>query len=210
MTILAFDSSSSVASIAILEYDTDSKKERLLYHHNKAQERTNSSVFFEGLEHAIKEHGKPDLIVVGIGPGSYNGLRSSIAAAQGMASACNAYLVALPSALAFEEGAEGYWIAGNARGGHYWLARVKNHQFAEEPHLLLPEALEALVQKHPQLPLLSSTSIPQLSASIDIIIKTPDALLLARLGKNKKSVWPLEPLYLKPVHVTAQQSLSSS
>lgn len=142
MKILAFDSSSPVVSIAMINDDPFSKKEIILYHQDQSQPRTTSSIFFEELEKVIQKHGRPDRIVVGLGPGSYNGLRSSIATAQGMASSCGAELIGIPSIVAFEEGKKGCWVVGNARGGHYWLAQIIDHQCVRGPELFTLEELE--------------------------------------------------------------------
>lgn len=237
MKILAFDASSSVVSMAMIDYDPSSQKEVTLFHHHHPQPRTSSSIFFEELEKSIKEHGTPDRIVVGLGPGSYNGLRSSLAAAQGMASACHADLIGLPSTVAFEEGKKGCWVVGNARGGHYWLALVINHQCVRGPELFdekscqlpvvgcqlnsaslamafnkssqYPNNLQPTILTAP-FPLLCSTPLPEFSFSTEMIIKTPDALLLARLGKELSVTQePLEPIYLKPPHVTVVKNEES-
>lgn len=201
MKILALDSSSSVASVAMVDY-SDAEK-TVLYQHHEPHERTDSSSFFHGLEAAIQTAGKPDLIVVGLGPGSYNGLRVSMAAAQGMASALGVELRGIPSALAIGKEKTGYWIAGDARGGHYWLASVIDHQFLQEPLLLPPEDIPNLLLTHPDFPLLASTSLPKLPVSQNIMIKHPCAVTLALLSQEpscKQST--LMPLYLKPAHIT--------
>lgn len=199
--LLALDASSHEVSIALLKEAPSQKTEELFYC-NKSQERTDSSVFFQELEHTITIK-KPNYIVVGIGPGSYNGLRSSIAAAQGMASACHARLIGIPSLFAFEEAENECWVAGNARGGQYWLARVQQQQLVEQPQLLSPKTVERFLAKHPNLPLISSTPLPELSSAVKIILKTPDARILARLAHHQNMLPSrLEPLYLKAPHTT--------
>ena len=208
MKILSLDSSSSVASVAMVESSTDPQQRTLLYQHHKTHERNNSSVFFEGLETAIREHGLPERMVVGLGPGSYNGLRASIAAAQGIASSSKIMLTGLSSALAFEEGALGCWVLGDARGNHYWLAAVQNHQFIQEPQLALPEAIPEILATHPSFPLLAYSPLSKLPIlQSQLIIKTPNAVLLAEISEKTQQkeyeLSRLEPLYLKPPHITA-------
>ena len=201
MLLLALDSSSSLASVAMVA--SEGKKNTLLYHHHEVHARTDSSSLFRGLEKAITLVGKPDLIVVGLGPGSYNGLRVSVAAAQGMASALGIELQGIPSALAMDHEDPSYWIAGDARGGKYWLALVMNHQFVQEPMLLSPENMIPSLLTMPLLPLLASTPLPQLSESNKITIAYPSALALARISPRSSSKkWELSPLYLKPAHIT--------
>ena len=201
MLILALDSSTSVASVAMVDYSIGDTKATVLYHHHEAHERTDSSSFFYGLETAIQTAGKPDLIVVGLGPGSYNGLRVSMAAAQGMASALGVELRGIPSALAMAE--ETYWIAGDARGGSYWLASVIDHQFIQEPFLVPPENIPGLLLTHPDFPLMASTPLPKLPVSQKVTISHPCAITLARLSQEPScKKYELTPLYLKSAHIT--------
>ena len=178
MKILALDSSTSTVSIAFLD------DEKVLFEYHQPQQRTNSSIFFEGLQTALQKCGKPNRLVVGLGPGSYNGLRISIAAAQGIASACNIDLIGLPSILGLAAGMTECWVAGDARGGQYWLAALSRHQLLEEPFLLPPADLSDHLKKHPKFPLVASQELSHLSASVTPIIQTPNAAILARLGKD--------------------------
>lgn len=199
MKILALDSSTSTASIAFLN------EEKILFHFNKPQQRTNSSIFFEGMETALQQCGKPDRLVVGLGPGSYNGLRSSIAAAQGLASACNIELIGIPSILGLEAGATECWVIGDARGGQYWLAALSHHQLLEAPFLLAPADLPNHLKRYPHFPLIASQELSHLPSSLKSTIQTPNAAILARLENDATPSTSLEPLYLKQPHITKQQ-----
>lgn len=197
MKILALDSSTSIASIAFLD------DEKILFEYHQPQQRTNSSIFFEGLQKVLQQCGKPDRLVIGLGPGSYNGLRSSIAAAQGIAAATGSELVGLPSILGFEINTEGYWVLGDARGSQYWLAAVSQKQeLLEKPFLLAPAEIPNHLKKHPNFFLIASQQLPHLSPSLKVTIKMPNAAILAKLGKELSPSLSLEPLYLKPPHIT--------
>ncbi len=256
MKILALDSSTSITSIAFLEYQSSSenrplaelaavdavpgassaqhegkllsrnvqevlddastgattqcasavelcmRSNKILFEYHRPQQRTSSSVFFEGLETALQKFGKPDRLIIGLGPGSYNGLRSSIAAAQGLASACNIELIGLPSILGLEAGATECWVVGDARGGQYWMAALSQHQLLEEPFLLAPADLPNHLKKYPHFPLIASQELPHLPSSLKVTIQTPNATILARLGKDATPSTSLEPLYLKQPHIT--------
>ncbi|MFI0348690.1 MAG: tRNA (adenosine(37)-N6)-threonylcarbamoyltransferase complex dimerization subunit type 1 TsaB [Chthoniobacterales bacterium] len=198
--ILALDVSSPATSIAMVEFSPSGKK--ILYHYHELHERYNSSVFFQGLETAIKQCGLPTRIVVGQGPGSYNGLRASIAAAQGMATALHVDLIGISSPLAIPGPSTGYWVGGDARGGHYWLAAIAQNHFLEEPFLLAPSAVAEELATQPNFPFFSSAELPQLSSSQKTIIATPDAALLATLGQHAEPSPNIpEPLYLKPPNI---------
>lgn len=207
MLILALDSSSSLVSVAMVDYSSASTRSDVLYHDHEVQSRTDSSSFFGGLEKAIIKIGKPKLIVVGIGPGSYNGLRVSLAAAQGMASALDVEIRGIPSVLAMDTDKPHYWAVGDARGGTYWVALVMNHQWMQEPVLLTPEHVSQLLLTQPDIPLMSSTPLQKLSKAQHVTITYPSAILLAQLSqeasyKNNS----LTPLYLKPAHITLPSS----
>jgi len=208
MLILALDSSSPMVSIAMLDYSHHGKKSSLLYDHCELQRRTDSSSFFRGLEQAISTIGKPDLLVVGLGPGAYNGLRVSIAAAQGMASALGVELRGIPSVLALNIEEPRYWILGDARGGTYWMASVLHHQFDVAPTVLAPEKMQEFLLAKPDLPLFSSTPLPKLSQAQQIIITFPCAAVLGRISQEiSYQENSLIPLYLKPIHITPAASL---
>ena len=66
-------------------------------------------------------------VIVGIGPGSYNGIRSAIAVAWGISTARGIPLVGISSLLGLDEGS--YCAVGDARRGQYYLARVSSGRF---------------------------------------------------------------------------------
>ena len=200
MKILALDSSSMVASVAFVSLVGGTPEN--LFRANTLHVRSDSSVLFNALEAAVTSSGKPDALCVGIGPGSYNGLRASIAAARGFATALGIPLHAIPSPLALSGPDRGFWAVGDARGGHYWITLIRGGIFLEEPRLLVPEEAAALTSTH-DLPILSATS---LAGFPNLEIATPDAVRLAMLSeKNDPSDLAFltpEPLYLKPPHIT--------
>lgn len=206
MKILAVDSSSPVASVAFLSIKSGSAE--ILFEQNTPQARSDSSALFTGLESAVKACGRPDALCVGLGPGSYNGLRASIAAARGFATSLGLPLHAIPSPLAIDGPDTGFWTVGDARGGHYWVARVVAEAFAEKPVLLSPE--DAITH-------IGSRALPVFSPAPlvgfdEIVIATPSASRLAMLAqKNDPSYLVIptpEPLYLKPPHITAPKALT--
>jgi tRNA threonylcarbamoyl adenosine modification protein YeaZ len=206
MKILALDSSSPVASVAFLSINSGTPE--ILFEQNTAHARSDSSALFTGLESAVKVGGKPDALCVGLGPGSYNGLRASIAAAKGFATALSLPLHAIPSPLAIAGPNSGFWTIGDARGGHYWVARVAGEAFAEDPRLLSPKDAIAHVSSR-SLPVYSITPLVGFD---EIMIATPSAARLAMLAqKNNPSCLASstpEPLYLKPPHITAPKVLT--
>src|SRR5438552_10691230 len=109
MKILALELSSARGSVALLDGD------KIEFSREWPNDRKNSGPFFEHLAEMWKQFGKPDRIVVGLGPGSYAGIRIAISAAIGLQAACNAQLVGLPSICAIECEANEYCVIGDAR-----------------------------------------------------------------------------------------------
>lgn len=210
MKILALDSSSPMASVALVEFLPGTEKiQKILFEENTLHARSDSSALFRSLESA-RACGAPDALCVGLGPGSYNGLRASIAAARAMATARNLPLHAIASPLAIPGDAGGFWAAGDARGGHYWIACVKEDAFLEPPRLIKPDTISKLLTTRPDFPVLGSAALGEIPS---LRISTPSAVALARLAWQHNPLYlsPLtpEPLYLKPPHITVPKAALS-
>ena len=65
---------------------------------------------------------KPDRIVVGTGPGSFAGIRSALAFAQGYAIGSGCEVLGLPSACALAQAGKRIAVIGDARRGKLWVA----------------------------------------------------------------------------------------
>jgi len=159
---------------------------------------------FGALEEMLS--GKPLLwgVAVGIGPGSYNGIRAAIAAAWGVATARNIPLVGLSSLLGLDEGE--YCAVGDARRGQYYFARIANGHFTHEPCLVEADELVSAV---------SSTARVYAPSPIDLLpqaeIRHSSASRLGRLAAllQPQATIP-EPLYLKPAHITTPTKTQAS
>ncbi|RYF02799.1 MAG: hypothetical protein EOO40_12900, partial [Deltaproteobacteria bacterium] len=68
---------------------------------------------------------KVDQIVIGLGPGSFAGVRISIAAALGMQLIQDAELVGIPSVAALETGTPRYIAVGDARRDTFYWSEVE-------------------------------------------------------------------------------------
>ena len=66
--------------------------------------------------------GVPERIVVGIGPGSFAGIRSTLAFAQGCTLGANVELRGIVSPAAFAREGETVAVIGDARRGKFWVA----------------------------------------------------------------------------------------
>jgi tRNA threonylcarbamoyl adenosine modification protein YeaZ len=206
--ILSLDSSSSVASVACVSITAEERE--VLFEKQTPHARSDSSALFEGLSDAVETCGAPDALVVGLGPGSYNGLRAGIAAARGFATARNLPLHAIPSPLALHGPDEGFWAIGDARGGHYWMARIRRGVFVEEPRLLSPAETLSHLSSSKDLIILGSAALPEIES---LVITTPSAVRLAILAEKNDPSFLVsgtpEPIYLKPPHITPPRATAT-
>lgn len=186
MTVLAIECSSQRGSVALLSDGVRLDMWEFLSPRGRGTE------LFARLESALRDCPRLNRVVVGTGPGSYNGMRMAIAAAWGIAKARGATLGGVSSLLGYEAGE--YFVVGDARARQWFLARVKNGSFVIPPALFDPA--DALALLEPGVPVFSTSvldAIPQAEVS------PPRADLLAR--REFSPGLPV-PFYLKPPHIT--------
>lgn len=166
-------------------------------------DRKNSAAFFENLDIARKRFGVPDVIAVGLGPGSYAGTRIVISAAIGLQISSGARLIGLPSICAIESAEADYCVIGDARRKSFFFARIGGNELMEGPELFSEEGLKSkLSSLRNDTPILCSQWLPQFS---EAVVRYPSAQLLARLAQDPNRNFglpPLEPMYLREPHVT--------
>jgi tRNA A37 threonylcarbamoyladenosine modification protein TsaB len=143
-----------------------------------------------------------DEIIVGIGPGSYTGLRVGIATAFGLSLATGSQRFGCPSVLGFEE--TDYVVIGDARRGSIFFARVASGVITDGPRLLPKTDLSDL-GAHPAIPLFAVGPIPELSS---VKVKAPSARFL--LGRKASYTSLIEPIYLKEPHITKPREAAGS
>ena len=83
--------------------------------------------------------GRPEVIVVGLGPGSYAGVRIAIATAVGLKAAWGARLLGLPSVCALDH--VEYVAVGDARRNSFFFAHVIRGRCVEGPTLATAEEI---------------------------------------------------------------------
>jgi len=197
MKIFALELSSARGSIASLE----DKKEIFL--REWANDRKNSGPFFEYLVEVQKQLGKPDTIVVGLGPGSYAGTRIAISAAIGLQTASGARLIGFPSICAIECDAPEYCVIGDARRQTFFFARVRDHNLVEGPILISEAELREKLDKVDQtMSIFATERLPRFDLAE---VRYPSAKVLARIAADSKRTFvepPLEPIYLREPHIT--------
>lgn len=197
MTTLAIDTSTARGSVAVLDGGT------VLLEENFNADRSHSASLFTVLERALSLAPRLDQIAVGLGPGSYAGVRIAIAAAIGLQLARGTKLVGLPSVAALETNVSHYLAIGDARRNSFYFTRVEDGVCMEGPLLVDAADLHAkLVESTNALPAFVPAPLPALP---EARIALPSAVLLARLAVAGQSVvtrGDLEPIYLREPHIT--------
>lgn len=149
-------------------------------------------------------------IIVGTGPGSYNGARVGIAAAQAIAQVHGCRVAGLCSFEGVPEasGNETVWAVGDARRGSYFLMPVQNGRAQTPPRLLEEEEFLAELARceGPKVTFESSDRLPE---EVDCYESQSDAegLLIAWLARSTEEQETLlntsvEAFYLRPPHIT--------
>ncbi|HSP45174.1 MAG TPA: tRNA (adenosine(37)-N6)-threonylcarbamoyltransferase complex dimerization subunit type 1 TsaB [Chthoniobacterales bacterium] len=169
-----------------------------------AADRKHSGRFFENVQSCLERFGWPEEVIVGLGPGSYAGVRIAIAAAVGLRSATRAKLIGIPSICALDVDSADYCVIGDARRQSFFFARVDNGQLAEGPTLESAADLAARLQKM-TLPVYASERLTQFSIAK---LAYPSAGRLEELARVH--AWEidgvLEPIYLREPHITVAKA----
>ena len=123
--ILSLDASTAHGSVALVQ------REQVTRELFPDTPRGRGGALFSALEELLREAPTIRRVVVGVGPGSYNGIRSAIAVAWGIATARKIPLVGISSLLGLDDGR--YFAVGDARREQYFLAQVRRGTFISEP-----------------------------------------------------------------------------
>lgn len=194
MKVLALELSSPVGSVAFC----DDGRERDLKVF--PADRKDSGLFYENLQAMEEAFGKPEVIVVGLGPGSYAGVRIAIATAVGLKAAWGARLLGLPSVCALDH--EEYVAVGDARRNSFFFAHIIQGRCVEGPTLATGEEISSRLSRWRHLPRIATQPLAQFE---DVVVAHPSALRLAELALRAEigDEKTLEPIYLRPPYITA-------
>lgn len=196
MTILAIDTSTTLGSVALL-VDGELRLDETF-----SADRSHTASLFTVLERARGLVEKIDMVAVGLGPGSYAGIRIAISAAIGFQIGIGARIVGLPSVAALETEATRYCAVGDARRETFYFARVEEGCCTDGPRLVNEAELHAALDTFSDWPVLVSAP---LAVVPDATVVSPLASRLARLAAAGLSIIAeetLEPLYLREPHIT--------
>ena len=158
----------------------------------------------------LSDNEKLSAIVIGTGPGSYNGARVGIAAAQAIAQVHGCRVAGLCSfeGVAEVENNDTVWAAGDARRGSYFLMPVEKGRAQTPPRLLEENEFLSEVAKvnGPKVTFESPERLPdgvechESHSSAEGLLKS----WLARLPEEQEELLnaPVEAFYLRPPHIT--------
>jgi tRNA threonylcarbamoyladenosine biosynthesis protein TsaB len=200
MRILALELSSGQGSIAWLENDREP------FVRVFANDRRHSGLFFENLQLCSREFGAPHAVVVGLGPGSYAGVRIAIAAALGLRAASVTKLLGIASICGMDTSARDYCVIGDARRASFFFGRVKDGRLIEGPSLHSRVEVEMKIMES-SVSLYASEPLPQFPKAT---LAYPSARRLAELARNQlgeiADTQSLEPIYLREPHITVPKA----
>ncbi len=199
MTVLAIDTSTTRGSVAILS------GEKILFAEDFVADRSHSATLFAILARAREGTLPWDQVVIGLGPGSYAGIRIAIAAAMGIELTTGASLAGIPSVAAWDTGAADYIAIGDARRETFYWTRVEKGFCTEGPMLLDSVELKSRLDRE-TLPVFSSDSLEGFPSVRQAF---PSARILAQLALAKRGTVEgevLEPIYLREPHITTPKA----
>jgi len=198
--ILALELSSGQGSIAWLEDDREP------FVRIFGNDRKHSGLFFENLQLCSREFGAPDVIVVGLGPGSYSGVRIAIATAVGLRAASATNLIGIASICAIDPAAREYCVIGDARRASFFFGRVVDGRLMEGPSLHSSVDLERKIMES-SVPLYASEPLPQFPKAT---LAYPSARRLVAVARDQvdeiADTQSLEPIYLREPHITVPKA----
>jgi tRNA threonylcarbamoyladenosine biosynthesis protein TsaB len=204
MKILAVEFSSEQRSVAVVQTGGEASAV-LLGRAVESGGRRSLGLVEEALRQAHCEREEIETLAIGLGPGSYTGIRGAIALAQGWQLGRDVNLIGLSSVECLAAGAEQEKIFGlvniivDAQRNEFYLARYEISPGAwreVEGLRLAPLAeIEALAARAEQL--LGPGVVEWFSSARNLY---PDAAILGRLAASGRDFVPgekLEPIYLR-------------
>ena len=200
MKVLAIEISSPEGSVAVAEHGQVVATRRF------ACERGRGAEVFAALAATRESWKDAAIIAVGIGPGSYNGLRVACAIATSLQMAGRAEIRLSPSPCLLPVDEPHFFVCGDARGGRAYRAEVRARRFCGEI-ALLPYA-EAAAAADGAAPVVRVGSLP---GGENLPASSPDAAVLALLAPDLPATGtgPIEPIYLKPPHITLPRKVAT-
>ena len=198
MLTLSMDTSTEEGSVALMRGETVVWEERF------GADRSHSATLFPLIERALSgEQGAVSRVVVGVGPGSYAGIRVSIAAAMGLAFSRDVELVGVVSVAGLRPfSSEPFLAFGDARRGAWYWCLVQDGCCKEGPEVIEEAEFAQRWAGLEGVSRIACRTEPNWPADA---ISTPSAAALGVLAERGCSVvqrGELDPLYLREPHIT--------
>ncbi len=204
MITLAIDTSTSRGSIALYSHQA------LLLEERFSAERSHTALLFGALERARATVRSIDQVAIGLGPGSYAGVRIAISAAIGFELALGATLLGLPSVAALETELPEYLTIGDARRDAFYFTHVRAGESLSGPLLASEPELRLLLAKTPELPIFCTEP---LALFPEAQVALPSAIRLGRLAAAGVGIvqrGDLEPIYLREPFITQPKVVAAA
>ncbi|MDC0219596.1 tRNA (adenosine(37)-N6)-threonylcarbamoyltransferase complex dimerization subunit type 1 TsaB [Verrucomicrobia bacterium] len=194
--ILALEFSSNRRSVAIAE-----GKDVLVYVETDDVKKPPLILIDEALKKTNLSPAAIETIALGTGPGSYTGIRNTIATAQGWQLARNTNLLPIPSAEILAANA----AANGQRGEIHFIIDAQRHEFYHTTWKLTEDNQSQTTPLH----IITASDAAELKAfgpdsaglpSCEPLF--PDAAILAQLAADRTNFQPgetIEPIYLRPI-----------
>lgn len=199
MKILAFDISCAEGSVAVAESGVVTASRRF------AVPRGRGAGIFAALDELRAAWLGLDRLAIGLGPGSYNGLRAACALAGSFRMALGIDVVGTASPCVLGVPDARYYAAGDARGGLVYVALVQDRRLQGEIRLFEKAAFPSLAGISPGTPVYR---VGALEGAESLPCARPEAEVLAVLAPTLQPLGPggIEPVYLKPPHITTPRA----
>jgi len=202
MITLAIETSTNSGSIVLFQ------GEELIFSQQFAADRSLGSLLFEPLQKAVSMVSKIDQIAVGLGPGSYSGVRIAISAAMGLSVTTGSNLVGVSSLIGIETEEDSYVAIGDARRDSFYFTSVRDRECVEGPLLCTADELGER---------LANASVPvftcaPLAAFPQAQLAIPSAVILGAIAAQGKGIiasGALEPIYLRDPHITMPKAIKA-
>jgi tRNA threonylcarbamoyladenosine biosynthesis protein TsaB len=206
--ILALETSTRRASLSVYDRELG----RVVDGADFTTDRAHNAAIFAPLERLVAAHrDQLEGIVVGLGPGSYGGVRVGIAVANGLSVAMGLPVIGGNSLEAWETGTDSYLVVGDARRGSYFVAVVHDRKLQGEPELVEEADLAAFLA-----PLLAdglavhTCDAKVVEAVAGASLSYPEAGRLAARYRgfdlSNSLTTALEPVYLRAPYITVPKA----
>lgn len=204
--ILAFETSTRHASLAVFDIERGEVAREASF----TTDRAHNAVIFGPVQALVEEfRTRLSGLVVGLGPGSYGGVRVGLAVANGLSIALGLPVAGFSSLEAWDVEGDSYRVAGDARRGSFFLAEIRGRRLRGEPELFEAGVLaETLEKRRDGLPLCTpDPGVVRLFP--EAVLSHPTATRLAALvgpGCFERTETNLEPHYLRAPYITTPKA----